>query len=70
VKGDGKTCDEFPFFTTNQAVDLTLPDKSLRADVRLTPTEEGGFQVNQGRGQPVHETTAAGDDAVTMLGEH
>src|SRR6266545_1715082 len=46
VKGDGKTCDEFPFFTTNQAVDLTLPDKSLRADVRLTPTEEGGFQGN------------------------
>jgi hypothetical protein len=46
VKGDGKTCDEFPFFTTNQAVDLTLPDKSLRADVRLTPTSEGSFQGN------------------------
>ena len=46
MKGDRKTCDEFPFFTTNQAVDLTLPDKSLRADVRLTPSSEGSFQGN------------------------
>jgi hypothetical protein len=46
VKGDGRTFDEFPFFTTNQAVDLTLPDKSLRADVRLTRTGEGSIQGN------------------------
>jgi hypothetical protein len=46
VEGDGKACDEFPFFATNQAVDLTLPDRSLMADVRLTPLAESSVQGN------------------------
>ena len=46
VEGDGKACDEFPFFATNQAVDLTLPDRSLVADVRLTPLAESSVQGN------------------------
>jgi hypothetical protein len=40
------TCDEFPFFATHQAVDLTLPDRSLVADVRLTPLAESSVQGN------------------------
>ena len=33
-------CDEFPFFSTNQTVDLTLPDRSLVASVRPVPEAE------------------------------
>jgi hypothetical protein len=34
------TCDEFPFFSTNQAVNLTLPDGSLVASVKPVPRAE------------------------------
>ncbi|MET8230616.1 fibronectin type III domain-containing protein [Micromonospora sp. NPDC005298] len=44
VVGDGLTCDEFPFFSTNQAVNLTLPDESLVASVKLVPGAEGPAQ--------------------------
>ncbi len=38
---EGKpVCDEFPFFSTNQAVNLTLPDGSLVADLRPVPKAE------------------------------
>ncbi|WP_353942820.1 fibronectin type III domain-containing protein [Streptomyces sp. HUAS MG91] len=36
VVGGGQTCDEFPFFSTDQAVDLS----GLTASVRLVPTTE------------------------------
>ncbi|MEU4428031.1 fibronectin type III domain-containing protein [Actinoplanes sp. NPDC024001] len=38
----GKTCDEFPFWTTDQAVDLS----GQTADVKLVPTTESGPQGN------------------------
>jgi chitodextrinase len=51
VPGDRLVCDEFPFFTTNQAVDLTLPDKSLVADVKLVPGDRTDPQRNEGAAQ-------------------
>jgi fibronectin type III domain protein/deoxyribonuclease NucA/NucB len=38
----GQTCDEFPFWSTNQAVNLS----GMTADLKLTPTAEGRSQGN------------------------
>ena len=38
----GTTCDEFPFWSTDQAVNLS----GLTADLKLTPTQEGRNQGN------------------------
>lgn len=38
----GQTCDEFPFWSTNQAVNLS----GMTADLKLTPTAEGRNQGN------------------------
>ncbi|MBQ0982564.1 fibronectin type III domain-containing protein [Micromonospora sp. M61] len=42
VVGSGKTCDEFPFWATDQAVDLS----GLTADVRHVPSTESRPQGN------------------------
>lgn len=44
LQKSGEACDEFPFFTTNQAVNLTLADGSLVADVKPTPSDESNNQ--------------------------